>query len=363
MRRAGAITIALLVGSVVSGWAQDMIFADNFEYGPDRGCMWWSMVEGGGQTCEMVISLEPGEAVTMTLMYIPPGAFLMGSPVGERGRYDREDLHEVTLTPGYYVGKYEVTQGQWAAVMGSWTNTCGSSGVGADYPVNCVSWNDVAGDGGFVETLNAYLASMAQPTGFRLPTEAEWERAARAGNQYRFSHGDVLECDDYTGACPAHDVYMWWGGSQPYTADAHPVGSRQANGYGLYDMHGNEWEWVQDWYQDYLGTSPATDPTGPEPGSYRVIRGGDWYGYAQFCRSASRSHYDPTSRHSGVGFRLALWATTAPRSSRSPSTGLETARRRVQVGEHAEALDHMVGALDTAKEIRRALAAEVASLR
>jgi formylglycine-generating enzyme required for sulfatase activity len=245
----------------------------------------------------------------MELVLVPAGVFQMGSPVGERGRWsDKEDLHEVTLTSGYYIGRYEVTQGQWAAVMGSWTNTCENYGVGADYPVYCVSWNAIAGVGGFVETLNAYLVSTAQPAGFRLPTEAEWERAARAGNQYRFSHGDVLECDDYSGACPAHDAYMWWWGSLPYTVSAYPVGSRMANGYGLYDMHGNRHEWVQDYFQYHLGTSPVTDPTGPGTGTYRVIRGGSWANFARFCRSAARYDFDPSGTYHDFGFRLARTA-------------------------------------------------------
>lgn len=264
-------------------------------------------VQGTPSESSLTVTLPGG--VPLELMLVPEGGFMMGSPTGERGRSSYEDLHEVKLTQGYYVGKYGVTQEQWAAVMGSWTNTCGSYGVGPSYPVYCISWNDIVGAGGFLETLNTYLATTSQVSGFRLPTDAEWERAARAGNQYRFSHGDVLECDDYNGACPAHDQYMWWWGSQPYTGASHPVGSRLANGYGLYDMHGNGWDWVEDWWQAHLGTSPVVDPTGPGSGSYRVIRGGHWGNDAQYCRSAYRYFVAPADRGFGIGFRL---VRTAP---------------------------------------------------
>ncbi len=253
---------------------------------------------------EITINLSGG--VPLEMVYIPAGTFQMGSPAGERGRDDREDLHDVTLTQGYYMGKYEVTQAQWQAVMGGWMNTCGDYGVGADYPVYCVSWNDIAGAGGFVETLNAFLASTAQPTGFRLPTDAEWERAARAGNQYRFSHGDVLECGDNTcGACTLHDEYMWWCGNNSPDSSK-PVGSKLPNDFGLHDVHGNLLEWAQDWYTHHLGTSPVENPTGPPTGSIRVNRGGAWGNYAQYCRAATRGNgYGPDSRHQSLGFRLA----------------------------------------------------------
>ncbi len=304
----------LVAAVVVCGWvgwalAGDGIFADGYELG--HPCRW--SVTAPAVDCsaaELTVTLPGG--VPLELILVPAGTFLMGSPLDERGRYDREDLHQVTLTSAHYVGKYEVTQGQWAAVMGTpaWT-TCdgGPYGVGDDYPVYCVPWEWVAtASGCFLDQLNAYLASTGQATGFRLPTEAEWERAARAGNQYRFSHGDVLECDDNQGACPAHDVYMWWVGSQPHTLAAHPVGSRQANGYGLFDLHGNLGEWVQDRYLGHLGTSPVTDPTGPATGSYRVVRSGVWFVSAVGCRSASRGSRDPSVNPMDIGFRLARTA-------------------------------------------------------
>ncbi len=306
MSRRMLVGLVVVIGCVGVAVAGDVIFTDGLESGGP--CSWSSEYANCGGGTEMVISLAPGDAVTMTLVYVPPGTFHMGSPTAERGRSSYEDLHEVTLTQGYFVGKYEVTQGQWQAVTGTPMPTeCGSYGVGADYPVYCASWNDIAGAGGFVAALNAYLASTGQATGFRLPTEAEWERAARGGNQDRFSHGDVLECDDSCGACATHSLAMWWCGDQP-TYTSQPVGEKLANGYGLYDLHGNEYEWVQDWWQLYLGTSPVTDPTGPGTGSYRVFRGGSWYDTAQLCRSAYRFFYVPTYRNFYVGFRLARTA-------------------------------------------------------
>jgi formylglycine-generating enzyme required for sulfatase activity len=179
-------------------------------------------------------------------------------------------------------------------------NAEGPFGVGSDYPVYCVSWDEIVGVGGFVERLNTYLATNA----FRLPTDAEWERAARAQTQTRFSYGDVLECGDACEPCALHDQYMWWCGDNT-PIGSKPVGSRLPNTFGLYDMHGNVWELVQDWYTDHLGTSPLTDPTGPTTGSLRVIRSGAWYNDAQYLRSADRRGQLPADTYARLGFRLA----------------------------------------------------------
>jgi formylglycine-generating enzyme required for sulfatase activity len=299
MKRTFALTIVLLIGAVAPGWAQGaLVFSDGF--GSGDTCAW-----GPGPCPDITVTLPGG--VSLVMVRIPAGTFDMGSPVEERGRWITEDLHEVTLTHAYYIGKFEVTQAQWQAEMGTtpWT-VCGSFGMGASYPAYCVPWTDITGAGGFIDQLNAYLGSTGQVTGFRLPTEAEWERAARAGNQDRFSHGDVLECGDLYEPCATHDLYMWWGGHN--TGGAHPVGSKQTNGFGLYDMHGNVWEWVEDWWQEYLGTTPVTDPTGPASGSFPVIRGGGWMDAAKFCRSAYRIPGDPTNGYDDTGFRLARTA-------------------------------------------------------
>ena len=202
---------------------------------------------------EITVTLPGG--VPLTLVRIPAGTFQMGSPVVEQNHWSNETLHHVMLTSDYYIGKYEVTQGQWRAVMGYTPNT--SPGCGDSCPVQQVSWNDVAGPSGFIDKLNEYLGT----TKLRLPTEAEWERAARGGTQTRFSFGDALDSDDVCEASAAASPYVWWCHNAKDTM--HPVGSKAPNPYGLYDMHGNLWEWVNDWYGAHLGTSPQTDATGP----------------------------------------------------------------------------------------------------
>jgi len=247
----------------------------------------------------------PGE-VPLVMVRIPAGTFLMGSPEGERGNvFDNETQHQVTLTQDYYIGQTEITQQQWQAVMGSAMPTsCGDSGVGDEYPLYCVTWTEIAGPEGFIDTLNQQQGS----TAFRLPTEAEWERATRAGTTTRFFYGDVLECDDLCGACDTHDQYMWWCGNSP--AGTRPVGQKEPNPFGLYDASGNVWEFVQDRYGEY-SPDPVTDPTGPDAGNDRVIRGGDSTGEAQYARSACRVAANPgeQGRTTGLGFRLAATAS------------------------------------------------------
>jgi formylglycine-generating enzyme required for sulfatase activity len=248
---------------------------------------------------EVTINL-PGD-VPMVLVRVPAGTFMMGSPEGERGNiFDNETQHEVTLTQDYYLGKTEVTQQQWEAVMGTPMRTeCGNIAVGDEFPVYCVTWDRISGTGGFVEKLNEHLAT----TVFRLPTEAEWERAARAGTTTRFAHGDVLECGDECEPCAAHDDYMWWCGNvNPFVPQA--VGQKLANQFGLQDMHGNLWEIVNDRYGDFSG-DPQTDPAGPGGTGDIVIRGGGREAY--FNRSASRlgSAPDDRAQNSEVGFRIA----------------------------------------------------------
>lgn len=243
------------------------------------------------------------------MVRIPAGTFTMGSPSNERYRGSNEDLHQVTLTSDYFMSTHEVTQAQWQAVMGSpMPTSCGNAGVGPDYPVYCVSWDDICGGttgstctaSSFIGRLNA----MTGTTAFRLPTEAEWERAARAGTQTPFSFGDDPGCAvDDCSFCSLFDQYMVWCGNSSNSAQ--PVGSKSPNAYGLYDMHGNVWEWVADRYTDHLGTAAVTDPTVPSSGSSRVWLGGGDSSVAGACRSASRVDDSPSSRLSWRGFRVA----------------------------------------------------------
>ena len=250
----------------------------------------------------MVIPLNlPSGAKPLDMVLIQPGTFTMGSPSDERGR--RSDLewlpHAVTITEAFYLGKYEVTQAQWEAVMGS--NPAGSSsyGVGDDYPVHYVSWNDCQA---FIDQLN----TLGQGT-FRLPTEAEWEYACRAGTDTRFSFGDALECSDSTSYCDLMDEYMWWGGNRTYGGEqdgSKEVGRKLPNPWGLHDMHGNLYEWCSDRWQSPSARGPQVDPQGPTSGSPRVLRGGSWNSYARHCRSALRSSSSPGNRSTDIGLRL-----------------------------------------------------------
>ncbi len=251
---------------------------------------------------ELSISL-PGD-LPMELACIPPGTFQMGSPSGERGRRSNESLHEVTLTKGYCIGKHEVTQAQWVAIMDS--NPSIGAGVGNDFPVFYVKWDEIAGPDGFVKKLNEHLENTGQSGAglFRLPTEAEWEMAGRAGTQTRFSFGDGLECaDDECGVCDLYDQNMWWCGNTDDHAE--PVGAKPANAFGVYDMHGNMGEWVQDIWQEDLGTDPQTDPVGTGDDVRKVVKGGSYWNDPRFDRPAIRSGGYPTSAGRTTGFRIA----------------------------------------------------------
>jgi len=232
---------------------------------------------------------------------IPAGSFEMGSPDTERSRWcDEGPVHTVNIGYDFYMGKYEVTQAQWQAVMGS--NPAFGYGVGNDYPVYYVSWNDCQS---FITALNA----LGQGT-FRLPSEAEWEYACRAGATTRFYFGDSLGCDDDCSDCAAgvlagnRSDYMWYCGNNS-PSGTKPVGGKLPNAFGLYDMSGNVWEWCQDyWRYDYTG-APGDGSAWVSPMSgYRVGRGGYWRYYARFCRSAVRSNSGPTCTYNGFGFRL-----------------------------------------------------------
>lgn len=241
---------------------------------------------------------EPAESFAnflgMTFNLIPAGTFMMGSPSDELGRRDDETLHQVILTQPFFMQTTPVTQGQWKAVMGN--NPSYFSDCGDDCPVEYVSWHDVQD---FISRLN----TLGQGT-YRLPTEAEWEYAARAGSTTAFANGDITRKEDD----PNLDVMGWY----RFNSDrrTHPVARKQPNAWGLYDMHGNVWEWVQDRYGKYPSGS-VTDPEGPnegpEQGSQRVLRGGSLFVDAWVCRSAFRHHYVdllPGSNLEVHGFRL-----------------------------------------------------------
>ena len=215
----------------------------------------------------------------LEMVLIPAGKFKMGSPTTEVGRHNGETQHEVTLTKQFYMGKYEVTQEQWEGVMGINPST---KSKGAKLPVTSVSWEDCQE---FIKKLNTKTNG-----GYRLPTEAEWEYACRAGTTTSYSFGDILMKSDA-------NVDMG--------LSTKVVGSYKPNAFGLYDMHGNVWEWCEDWREDYpLGA--VTDPKGPATGENRILRGGSFFDNVLSARSSYRFNYSPTLRNYLLyGFRLA----------------------------------------------------------
>jgi len=219
----------------------------------------------------------------MKFVLMPAGTFMMGSPSDEDGRDDDERRHRVTISQPFYMQTTEVTQGQWRAVMGndpSHFNSCGDN-----CPVEQVSWDDVQA---FIRRLNNREGAGR----YRLPTEAQWEYACRAGSTTRFCFGDdESRLGDYA----------WY--DRNSGRRTHSVAQKKPNAWGLYDMHGNVWEWCADWYDAYP-SGHVTDPTGPSSGSDRVYRGGSWLGYARLCRSAIRVNYTPGDRNDFLGFRL-----------------------------------------------------------
>lgn len=233
----------------------------------------------------------------MDLVYVPPGEFMMGSSESDideslyiykkeysyakREAFDNEKpQHRVTISNGFWMGKYEVTQGQWQAVMGD--NPSNFKDCGANCPIEQVSWDDI----------QVFLRKLNQKNdGFEysLPSEAQWEYAARAGTTTLY--GGTGNLDDLG----------WYGKNSG--RKTHPVGEKRANGFGLYDMHGNVWEWCSDWYGSY-SSGQATDPTAASSGQSRVLRGGSWFNVANYSRSAFRSRNSPADRYSFYGFRV-----------------------------------------------------------
>ncbi len=227
----------------------------------------------------------------MEFVWIKGGCFQMGSPVSEPDRGSDEQQHEVCVD-GFYLGKYEVTQGEWQKVMGSNPSRFKND---VRYPVEQVSWHDA----------KTFADKLSTSSGkYRLPTEAEWEYAARAGTTTPFSFGRTISPNqaNYDGN------YIYNGGSKgSYRKKTTKVGSFPANHWGLHDMHGNVWEWCSDWYDaDYYSSSPRNNPQGASSGSHRVVRGGSWYNNPAFVRSALRSWNGPGDRINYLGFRLAF---------------------------------------------------------
>jgi formylglycine-generating enzyme required for sulfatase activity len=235
------------------------------------------------------LTLDLGDGVTMKLVLIPAGKFIMGSPDSEQLRSKSEGpQHEVTISKPFYIGATEVTQAQYEAIMGSNPSFYKDT----TNPVDKVSWNDAA----------EFCKKISEKTrqAVRLPTEAEWEYACRAGTAKAFSFGE----DDR-----ALGDYAWYPGNSG--GKTHPVGQKKPNAWGLHDMHGNVWEWCADWYGEYPN-GEVTDPQGPASGTSRVLRGGSYRFDPTYCRSAFRSYDTPDYSVINFGFRVAV-SVSAPR--------------------------------------------------
>jgi formylglycine-generating enzyme required for sulfatase activity len=304
-RSAIAFTLVALLGS--GSFAQDQKTRERREYG--RGNL--AVKDPAEFTTEgkqIKTTLPPTitNSIGMKLKLIPAGEFLMGSPASETvgplvttGDLTEEQQHRVQITRAYYLGTTEVTQGQWEGVMGT-TPWKGKTYVkeGSDYAASYVSWDDA------VEFCRRLSAKDGRT--YRLPTEAEWEYACRAKSTSVYSFG----------ASPGSLKDYAWFNENAYDVDAkyaHRVGQKLPNAFGLFDMHGNVYEWCSDWYgEDYYATSPGSDPTGPRSGSGRVIRGGSWSGIPRHCRSAIRHRITPIGRSSNIGFRVSSSVPAEP---------------------------------------------------
>jgi formylglycine-generating enzyme required for sulfatase activity len=270
------------------------VSADGYE----KKSMWVTLDAGEDKSLNIrlgPVAAERGKPFTnsigMKFVLILPGTFMMGSPSDEPGRENDERQHRVTLSNGFYMQTTEVTQGQWQSIMSK--NPSFFENRADNGPVETDSWHDC----------QEFIRSLNQREGtdkYRLPTEAEWEYACRAGSTAAFANGDISETG--CGHDPNLDAMGWYCGNAG--GNTHPVARKNPNAWGLYDMHGNVWEWCQDWYGDYHSGN-VSDPKGPSSGKCRVLRGGSWSGDAWICRSARRYGYDPDRSYYSIGFRVA----------------------------------------------------------
>ncbi|MFM7101016.1 MAG: formylglycine-generating enzyme family protein [Verrucomicrobiota bacterium] len=241
---------------------------------------------------------DPGPAAPAGFVWIPPGTFLRGSPSTELWRNQDETPHEVVLTQGFFMGRHEVTQSEYQAVM---TNNP-SFFKGPDLPVESLTW--VQATNFCARWAERERAAGRLPAGWecRLPTEAQWEYACQSGatTAFPFGNSEISLAE-----------YAWYQASSQ--SKTHAAGQLKPNAFGLYDMLGNVWEWCDDFKIDgYYAQAPQYDPSGPTIGSVRVLRGGSWDGHAAFCRPAARLGFAPSFRGSNVGFRLALGFVGVP---------------------------------------------------
>jgi formylglycine-generating enzyme required for sulfatase activity len=276
----------------------------------------WDEVAGWNEPGEEIWVLAAGGTLVLTGIYLSeemfvhilPGVFMMGSPADEPGRFGYETQHEVVLTQGFYMSKYEVTQEWWYQVMGgvSTTSRRPQTYVSFDMAVqfcNALSRQEELTPAYTIDGPNGDVTWNQAANGYRLPTEAEWEYACRAGSTTAFANGPITHS-----GCDLLDLNLdalgWYCGNRTFAEGPAPVSLKQANAWQIYDMHGNAWEWVWDGYRaDYEDLDPVDPVHNVGPGAYRVLRGGFWNHYAQGCRSARRHYNYPHYEHYHHGFR------------------------------------------------------------
>lgn len=239
----------------------------------------------------------PPSAQPLELVLLSQGEFTMGAGVEDPARYETLEWppHPVTIRQDFYLGRFEITQAQWTAVMDS--NPANDIGLGPDHPVYAISWQDTQQ---FLDRLNQTGQGR-----FRLPTEAEWEYACRADTTTRFAFPEEVTLGDGYTFDPVLDPFFWWFGNCRESG-SRPVGQKQPNPWGLHDMHGNVYEWCSDWWEPPYARGPQADPQGPAQGQVHVFRGGHWYGTARHCRSAFRFYEREAETRGGrfFGFRI-----------------------------------------------------------
>jgi formylglycine-generating enzyme required for sulfatase activity len=276
----------------------------------------WSAPESESQAAAPRATDVLTNSIGMKLVRIPPGKFIMGSPRNEAERESDEPAHEVSITKSFHMGVYEVTQAEYAQVMGPkfravFTDT---NRGGPNHPVENLEWNEAAA---FCKTLTDLPAEKEAGRKYRLPTEAEWEYACRAGTTTPFHFGESLSAKqaNFNGNHPYGSAE-----SGPYLRRTAKVGSYAPNAFGLFDMHGNVAEWCADWYDpNYYNDSPDDDPLGPPAGAladdfgnfYLSVRGGSWIDDARACRSANRFRAMHRNRYWFIGFRVVCEMTNA----------------------------------------------------
>ena len=238
----------------------------------------------------------------MEFLLIPPGTFVMGSPQTEANRQPDEVPHSVTFTQPFYLQSTEVTVDQWKALMGEgWLR--GPKGPGTT-PVTNISWHDCMA---FLKRLNEKKEGV-----YRLPTEAEWEYACRAGSTTAYAWGETIECSQAmfsNNTLKSKECLDYVRAKGLSVDDPAPVKSYAPNAWGIYDMHGNLWEWCQDWFGRYT-FAYQVNPRGPLTGSFKIRRGGSWFKYDYFCRSANRNFGHPAARYQTTGFRVVMEPST-----------------------------------------------------